>query len=75
MFLFSGTFFPITVLPPSIQLLGQVLLPLTHSVNIARGLTLGTPDISMITSLIWLAVATLIFFVLAINSMARKLIK
>ena len=74
MFLFSGTFFPITVLPPSVQLLAQALLPLTHSVNIARGLTLGRIDISMITSLIWLAAATLIFFVLAINLMARKLI-
>ena len=75
MFLFSGTFFPMTVLPPPVQLLAQLILPLTHSVNITRGLILGSLNISMITSLIWLAVATLIFFVLAINLMAKKLIK
>ncbi|MEA2451305.1 MAG: lipooligosaccharide transport system permease protein [Actinomycetota bacterium] len=40
LFLFSATFFPITVYPPSIRLLAQ-LSPLYHGVSLIRGLTLG----------------------------------
>ena len=75
MFLFCGTYFPITILPASVQLLAQIFLPLTHTVNITRGLTLGNLDFSMLLSLLWLVVVTIILFVLAINLMIKRLIK
>ncbi len=40
MFLFSATFYPITVYPPAIQLVIQ-LFPLWHAVELIRGLTIG----------------------------------
>ena len=43
MFLFSATFYPITVYPEAIQWLIKVL-PLWHAVELVRGLTLGVPD-------------------------------
>ncbi len=43
MFLFSATFYPITVYPEPIQWLIKVL-PLWHGVELIRGLTLGVPD-------------------------------
>jgi lipooligosaccharide transport system permease protein len=75
MFLFSGTFFPITILPPSIQFFAEILLPLTHGVNITRGLTLGRFDPSMLLSLLWLSIVAAVFFILAINLMVKRLVK
>lgn len=43
MFLFSATFYPLTVYPEPIQWLIKVL-PLWHAVELVRGLTLGLPD-------------------------------
>ncbi len=43
MFLFSATFYPITVYPEVIQWLIKVL-PLWHAVELVRGLTLGVAD-------------------------------
>jgi lipooligosaccharide transport system permease protein len=40
MFLFSATFYPITVYPPAIQIFIK-LFPLWHGVELIRGLTLG----------------------------------
>ena len=47
MFLFSATFFPITVYPAGIQLIIQAL-PLWHGVELVRGLTTGAigPDMA-----------------------------
>jgi lipooligosaccharide transport system permease protein len=44
MFLFSGTFFPITQLPDWIRPLAYAT-PLWHGVALCRSLTLGTPDL------------------------------
>jgi lipooligosaccharide transport system permease protein len=41
MFLFSGTFFPVTQLPPPLEFLAY-LTPLWHGVDLCRELTLGT---------------------------------
>ena len=46
MFLFSATFFPISVYPESIQLVIQAL-PLWHGVELVRGLTTGVFSITM----------------------------
>jgi lipooligosaccharide transport system permease protein len=75
MFLFSGTYFPTTILPQPVQLFTQLFLPLTHTVNIIRGLTIGRLDSSMLLSLLWMAAVTVIFFVLSINLMKKRLIK
>jgi lipooligosaccharide transport system permease protein len=75
MFLFSGTYFPITILPQFIQIIAQALLPLTHTVNIIRGLTLSTMNLSMLTSLLWIIGVTIVFFILSVNLMKKRLIR
>lgn len=46
LFLFSGTFFPVTQLPPLIQPIAY-LTPLWHGVSLARGIALGTTDLTL----------------------------
>ena len=75
MFLLSGTFFPLSQLPPLVQTAAQVFLPLTHVVNIVRGLVLGRTEIFLLLSLVWIAAVTIFFFVLSINLMKKRLIK
>lgn len=75
MFLFSGTFFPITALPQLTQIMAQLFLPLTHAVSLTRSLILGRLELSLLLSLAWLMAATIIFFILSINLMKRRLIK
>jgi lipooligosaccharide transport system permease protein len=75
MFLLSGTFFPITALPSTVQVVAQAFLPLTHVVNLSRALMIGNIKSSLILSVIWIAAVTPVFFVLSINLMKRKLIK
>lgn len=75
MFLLSGTFFPLTQLPPFMQIIAGAVLPLTHTVNLTRGLLLGNLEPQMLISLIWIAVVTPVFFVLSVNLMKRRLIK
>jgi lipooligosaccharide transport system permease protein len=43
MFIFSGTFFPISQLPTALQVVAM-LTPLWHGVSLSRGLALGTLD-------------------------------
>lgn len=75
MFLLSGTFFPFSILPSAVQIVALIFLPLTHSVAITRGLMLGALSSSMLLDVAWLAVVTLIFFVLSVNLMKKRLIK
>jgi lipooligosaccharide transport system permease protein len=74
MFLFSGTFFPISILPEPIQLVAIVFLPLTHVVNIVRGLTLGKLNITLVTSLAWIVIVSAVLFILSINLMKKRLV-
>jgi lipooligosaccharide transport system permease protein len=55
LFLLSGTFFPLTVLPPVVQALGW-LSPLWHGVSLARALALGTALDDPLSALVHLAV-------------------
>ncbi|WP_421742601.1 ABC transporter permease [Cellulomonas sp.] len=55
MFLFSATFYPITVYPGWIQGLIKAL-PLWHAVELVRGLTLGVVDGSMLTHVAYFVV-------------------
>jgi lipooligosaccharide transport system permease protein len=74
MFLFSGTFFPLTILPAPIQLLANAVLPLTHVVKITRMLTLAQVTPAILVSLAWIVVVAAVLFVLAVNLMKRRLI-
>lgn len=74
MFLFSGTFFPITGLPLWAQYLA-LFLPLTHLVNLVRALSFGLFNSELLISLAYLSVFCLIMFPLAILKMRRRLIK
>jgi lipooligosaccharide transport system permease protein len=75
LFLFSGTFFPITQLPPLIQPIAY-LTPLWHGVSLTRGIALGTIDaplalLNLSVLLGFLVVGSL----LAAVTFSRKLIK
>ncbi|MEM2934664.1 MAG: ABC transporter permease [Methanocellales archaeon] len=73
MFLFCGTFFPLSALPQAIQLLAYCL-PLTHVVIIARSLTLGNIDFELLGNLGWILAACALLFPSSINLMKRRLI-
>ncbi len=75
MFLFSGTFFPLSVLPKAVQTFSYAVLPLTHVVLINRGFILGHPTAGLLLSLAWILVFGGIAFFLAIALMKRRLIK
>jgi lipooligosaccharide transport system permease protein len=75
MFLLSGTFFPLTILPQSVQTVALIFLPLTHVVSLTRGLILGNIEASLLHSFAWIIIVTPIFFVLSINAMKNRLIK
>jgi lipooligosaccharide transport system permease protein len=74
MFLFSGTFFPLSVLPELVQVLAVALLPLTQLVQVTRSLTLTTLSPLFFYSLAWITVATIFFFLLSTWLMRRRLI-
>ncbi len=81
MFFLSGTFFPLTSLPSAAQGVAVTLLPLTHVVNVTRGIITGhvepilnfSPEALLPLSVVWLVVVTLFFFVLCINLMKKRL--
>ena len=55
MFLFSATFYPLSVYPPAIQLLVKAL-PLWHGIALMRGLALGTPGPELLWDLLYFCV-------------------
>jgi len=75
MFLLSGTFFSITILPIQVQMIANMFFPLTHAVALTRALTAGGLSTALLLNLSWLLVTTPFFFVLSINLMKKRLIK
>jgi len=75
MFVLSGTFFSLSVLPGTALLLANLFFPLTHAVAITRALTVGRLSTTLLLNLSWLLVTTPFFFVLSIRLMKRRLIK
>lgn len=57
MFLFSATFYPITVYPAWVQVIVQAL-PLWHGVELIRGLTTGLLSIGMLWHVLYFVVMT-----------------
>lgn len=81
MFFLCGTFFPLTSLPLAAQVAAMGVLPLTHVVNLTRGLVttsvepiLGlSPEILILVSLGWIILVTIVFFIVSINLMKKRL--
>lgn len=83
MLFLAGTFFPLTSpsLPSSVQGLAMAILPLTHIVNITRGVISGHPEpilglspiVLVLVSLVWVIAVTIFFFILSINLMKKRL--
>ena len=74
MFLFSGTFFPITVYPEPIQWIMHAT-PLFHAITLIRGLSTGMVDVSLLWSLLYLLGFFALGLWIAMRQMERKLIK
>jgi len=74
MTLFSGTFFPLTILPPALQYFALAALPLTHLVAITRMLTEAAAAPAGLLHLAWIVVVTALCCIIAINLMRRRLI-
>ncbi|OPY39249.1 MAG: ABC-2 type transporter [Methanoregula sp. PtaU1.Bin051] len=73
MMLFSGTFFPLSLLPQAFQYVAYAL-PLTHLVAVSRMLTLPALSWTGILNIAWMGAVTFVVCVLAINLMRRRLI-
>lgn len=74
MFLFSGTFFPISVYPVPIQVFMQAT-PLYHAISLIRGLSTGVVDLVQLWDLAYLLAFSAICLWVAMRQMERKLIK
>jgi lipooligosaccharide transport system permease protein len=74
MFLFSGTFFPITVYPEPVRLVIE-LTPLYHGVNLLRGLTTGTAGFEQLGNAAYLVGLALLGFTIAALRLRRQLLK
>jgi lipooligosaccharide transport system permease protein len=74
MTLFSGTFFPLTLLPAALQYLALALLPLTHLVAIMRMFTQASVSPLLLLHLAWIILVTILCCIAAINLMRRRLI-
>jgi lipooligosaccharide transport system permease protein len=73
MFLFSGTFFPLEILPQAVQDIAM-LLPLTHTTILMRSFGLGVYGAVDLVSIAYLVVLTLVTFYAAIWMMRRRLV-
>jgi lipooligosaccharide transport system permease protein len=74
MTLFSGTFFPLTLLPPLLQYIALLVLPLTHIVAIMRMFTLPSFSWMLLIHLAWILAVTVMVCILSINLMKKRLI-
>ncbi|MEJ2039734.1 MAG: ABC transporter permease [Desulfosarcinaceae bacterium] len=73
MFLFSGTFFPVTDIPGWAGIFSLVF-PLFHLVELTRYFCIGVIESNALYNLLYLAVFTLVFGFLALWTMKRRLI-
>jgi lipooligosaccharide transport system permease protein len=73
MFWIGGVFFPLEEMPEGIQIVSW-FMPLRHVVDVQRGLVTGDLDWSMLISVAWIIVATLVLYRAVLWSMRRRLI-
>lgn len=74
MFLFSGTFFPLEVLPDWVRPLAWAL-PLTHLVEAFRSLALGQLRMELIWHVLYLGGMSAVLFPLALGKMRARLVR
>jgi lipooligosaccharide transport system permease protein len=74
LFLFSATFYPITVYPAAIQVVVR-LSPLYHGAEIIRGLTLGVVDVTMLGHVAFLLVMAAVGLTITSRRLERLLMK
>jgi lipooligosaccharide transport system permease protein len=74
MFLFAGTFFPVSQLPHWAQSMAY-MMPLYHIVNITRSLCTGTNLETILGDLLWLTVCGAIFYLFSLYRMNRRMRK
>ena len=74
MFLVSGTFFELSLLPGPVQTFANLFVPLVHVVKISRAATTGHLELDLLLSPVWIIVVTAIFYLIALNSMKHRLI-
>ena len=77
LFLFSGTFFPVTSLPPVMQTLAW-FTPLYHGVALTRGLSLGTVSadpVAAVVDVAFLATFAIVGTVFAIRTIGARLVR
>jgi lipooligosaccharide transport system permease protein len=74
MFLFSGTFFPVSNLPGWVQPVA-LAFPLYHLTELSRRFSIGTSETSLIISIVYLIAFFLFFTHLAFGAMQRRLIQ
>lgn len=74
LFLFSGTFFPVAGLPEWAQALA-LLSPLYHLAELSRFAAMGHMEANPVFCLTYLVIFSILFFILAVRAMRRRLIK
>ncbi|HEU4403651.1 MAG TPA: ABC transporter permease [Candidatus Polarisedimenticolia bacterium] len=74
MFLFSGTFFPLDVLPLWAQRVAMAL-PLTHVTNIMREACLGRLPADLLYDLLYIVAVTVPVTILGLHLMKKRLVK
>ena len=74
LFLFSGTFYPVTTYPEPIRLLVE-LTPLYHGVDLIRGLTTGALGPGMLVHVAYLTVMGLVGLAITSRRLERLLLK
>jgi len=74
MFLFSATFFPLTVYPPALQVVVQ-LTPLYHGIDLIRSLTTGAMGPGVLVDLAYLIGLGVLGVLIAARRLRKKLLK
>lgn len=74
MTLFSGTFFPLALLPAVFGYIAVIFLPLTHLVAAMRMCTIPDFSLAILVHLAWMVVITGVLCIVSINLMKRRLI-
>jgi lipooligosaccharide transport system permease protein len=73
MFFFSGVVFPISSLPGSVRFIAEIV-PLTHSVRLARAVCTNHYHLALLADLLYVALFTVITGWLGIRRLRRRLI-
>lgn len=73
LFFISGTFFPVDTLPKGIHYLSYIM-PLTHVIDLMRGLAYGKLELSLVMNLLILIVSIIIISYISIRNIKKLVI-